>query len=111
MYFDQLTQVFDFRSPSAMRVPQGSDAQRSSNAQLGQMRFNTTNNSVEFYDNGVWKEIRLKEPIHYYTTKFRHRRWCRNCVWSLMQTTLLPLHPNSTECVSTCRKRVTNFNY
>ena len=57
-----LTQVFDFRSSSAMRVPQGSDAQRPSNAQLGQMRFNTTNNSVEFYDNGVWKEIRLKEP-------------------------------------------------
>ena len=39
MYFDHSTQVFDFRSSSAMRVPQGSDAQRSQNAQLGPNAF------------------------------------------------------------------------
>jgi hypothetical protein len=54
--------VFEFRSKAAMRVPVGGDSDRPSNPALGQMRFNNDNNSVEFYDNGVWKEIRLKEP-------------------------------------------------
>ena len=54
--------VFEFRSKAAMAVPVGANADRPANPALGQMRFNTDNNSVEFYDNGVWKEIRLKEP-------------------------------------------------
>jgi len=54
--------VFEFRSNAAMTVPVGADADRPSAPALGMMRFNTDNNSVEFYDNGVWKEIRLKEP-------------------------------------------------
>ncbi len=54
--------VVDIRSKSAIRVPVGGDADRPVYPALGQMRFNNDNNSVEFYDNGVWKEIRLKEP-------------------------------------------------
>ncbi len=60
--FYNTDQTVDIRSKSAMKVPVGSDADRPAYPALGQMRFNTTNNSVEFYDNGVWKEIRLKEP-------------------------------------------------
>lgn len=54
--------VVDIRSKAAIRVPVGGDADRPAYPALGQMRFNNDNNSVEFYDNGVWKEIRLKEP-------------------------------------------------
>ena len=87
MYFDHSTQVFDFRSSSAMRVLQGSDAQRSQNAQLGLPRFNTTNNSVEFYDNGVWKEIRLKEPIPITQQSLGTGDGVETVFGSLMQTT------------------------
>jgi hypothetical protein len=62
MFYNDSTGVFDLRSNSAMQVPFGSDAQRPDAPQLGMMRFNTDNNSVEFYDNGIWKEVRLKEP-------------------------------------------------
>lgn len=60
--FYNTDQTVDIRSKSALKVPVGADADRPAYPALGQMRFNTTNNSVEFYDNGVWKEIRLKEP-------------------------------------------------
>lgn len=72
LFYNNSTGVFEMRSNSAMQVPFGTgDAtetpgtalnQRPVSPQLGMMRFNTDTNSVEFYDNGVWKEIRLKEP-------------------------------------------------
>ena len=76
MFYNHSTGVFELRSNSAMQVPFGTgDAtepagtalnQRPVSPQLGMMRFNTDTNSVEFYDNGVWKEIRLKEPTPIY---------------------------------------------
>ena len=75
------------------------------------MRFNTTNNSVEFYDNGVWKEIRLKEPTPITQQSLGTGDGVETVFGPLDANDILSVYSNSTECVSTCRKRVTNFNY
>ena len=46
---------------SAVMLPKGTTAQRPSGV-AGQIRYNTQENYVEFYQAGVWKPIRLQEP-------------------------------------------------
>ena len=59
--FYNTDQTVDIRSKSALKVPVGADADRPAYPALGQMRFNTTNNSVEFYDNGVFLHVHIVE--------------------------------------------------
>jgi hypothetical protein len=55
-------------STRAMVVPVGSLAQRpgevgvSTSPTVGQVRYNTTDQQLEVYQNGAWREVRFKEP-------------------------------------------------
>ena len=55
-------------STRAMKVPVGTLAQRPGEAGIdtsssaGQLRYNSTDNQLEVYQNGAWREVRFKEP-------------------------------------------------
>lgn len=55
-------------SQRAMIVPRGPIAERpgeigvATTATNGQVRYNTTDNQLEAYQNGAWREVRFKEP-------------------------------------------------
>lgn len=55
-------------STNSMVVPVGPEAQRpgesgvATSSTAGQVRYNTTDNQLEAYQNGAWREIRFKEP-------------------------------------------------
>jgi|TARA_B110000495_G_C22674215_1_gene398321 hypothetical protein len=46
----------------AIVVPLGTTVQRPTSATNGQLRYNTTNNEFEVYENGAWKNLRYAEP-------------------------------------------------
>ena len=46
----------------AIVVPIGTTGQRPSSAINGQIRYNTTNNEFEVYENNEWKNLRYAEP-------------------------------------------------
>jgi len=55
-------------SDRALRVPVGALAQRPgesgvlTSSAVGQVRYNTTDQQLESYQNGAWREVRFKEP-------------------------------------------------
>ena len=49
-------------STNVMLVPKGTEAQRPDNPTNGHMRYNTTANEFEFYQDGAWRKGRYKEP-------------------------------------------------
>jgi hypothetical protein len=49
-------------STNVMLVPKGTEAQRPDNPTNGHMRYNTTANEFEFYQDGAWRKVRYKEP-------------------------------------------------
>lgn len=49
-------------STNAMIVPKGTEAERPASFINGMIRYNTTDNQLEAYQNGSWREIRFKEP-------------------------------------------------
>ena len=55
-------------STRAMKVPVGTLAQRPgepgviTSSANGQVRYNTTDQQLEVYQNGAWREVRFKEP-------------------------------------------------
>jgi hypothetical protein len=55
-------------STRAMKVPVGTLAQRPGETGVitssanGQVRYNTTDQQLEVYQNGAWREVRFKEP-------------------------------------------------
>ena len=55
-------------SQRAMKVPSGPLSERPGEAGIittsanGQVRYNTTDNQLEVYQNGAWREVRFKEP-------------------------------------------------
>jgi hypothetical protein len=49
-------------STNVMLVPKGTEAQRPDNPTNGHMRYNTTDNEFEFYQDGAWRKGRYKEP-------------------------------------------------
>jgi len=55
-------------STRAMKVPVGTLAQRpgevgiDTSSSVGQLRYNSTDNQLEVYQNGAWREVRFKEP-------------------------------------------------
>ena len=61
---DQIVMV----SERALKVPTGPIAQRpgeagiATTAAVGQVRYNTTDQQLEAYQNGAWREVRFKEP-------------------------------------------------
>ena len=61
---DQVVMV----SERALKVPIGTLAQRPGEAgvtttsAVGQVRYNTTDQQLEAYQNGAWREVRFKEP-------------------------------------------------
>jgi hypothetical protein len=61
---DQIVMV----SERALKVPTGPIAQRpgeagiATTAAVGQVRYNTTDQQLEAYQNGAWRELRFKEP-------------------------------------------------
>ena len=61
IYFDADEGV-RMESTNSLNLPRGNNAQRPNTAQIGQIRYNTQENYVEFYQAGVWKHIRLQEP-------------------------------------------------
>jgi|TARA_A100001388_G_C28634250_1_gene433801 hypothetical protein len=61
IYFDADEGV-RMESTNSLNLPRGNNAQRPNTAQIGQIRYNTQENYVEFYQAGVWKPIRLQEP-------------------------------------------------
>ena len=61
IYFDADEGV-RMESTNSLKLPRGNNAQRPNTAQIGQIRYNTQENYVEFYQAGVWKPIRLQEP-------------------------------------------------
>ena len=61
IYFDADEGV-RMESTNSLNIPRGNNAQRPNTAQIGQIRYNTQENYVEFYQSVVWKPIRLQEP-------------------------------------------------
>ena len=61
IYFDADEGV-RMESTNSLNIPRGNNAQRPNTAQIGQIRYNTQEKYVEFYQSGVWKPIRLQEP-------------------------------------------------
>ena len=61
---DQIVMV----SERALRVPVGTLPQRpgelgvATSSAIGQVRYNTTDQQLEAYQNGAWREVRFKEP-------------------------------------------------
>lgn len=49
-------------SKKGMRIPKGREQERPFYPENGYMRYNTTDNQIEAYQNGAWREIRFKEP-------------------------------------------------
>jgi len=49
-------------STNSMIVPRGSEGERPTSFINGMLRYNTTDNQFEVYQNGAWREIRFKEP-------------------------------------------------
>jgi len=55
-------------SQRAMVVPKGPDAERPgtpgiiTGSSTGQIRYNTTDDQLEAYQDGAWREVRFKEP-------------------------------------------------
>jgi hypothetical protein len=55
-------------STRAMKVPVGTLAQRpgesgvQTTSTIGQVRYNTSDQQLEAYQNGAWREVRFKEP-------------------------------------------------
>ena len=47
----------------AIRIPNGTTAQRPSSPSNGMIRYNTTENEVESYINGLWKNITTTSPF------------------------------------------------
>lgn len=65
--YDTDTQVIA-DSERALLLPKGADATRPGEAGIstasnnGQIRYNTTSNEIEAYQNGAWRKLRFKEP-------------------------------------------------
>lgn len=49
-------------SNNVMLVPKGTTAQRPASPVNGHIRYNTTTEQLEAYQNGAWRKIRFKEP-------------------------------------------------
>jgi hypothetical protein len=49
-------------SNNVMLVPKGTTAQRPTSPNNGHLRYNTTDNQFEAYQNSEWRELRFKEP-------------------------------------------------
>ena len=60
--FDVDDQVF-MESTNVMRVPKGTTAQRPTTPENGHLRYNTTDEVFELYENGAWRNVRSAEPF------------------------------------------------
>ena len=49
-------------SNNSMIVPRGLEGERPSSFVNGMIRYNTSDNQFEVYQNGAWREVRFKEP-------------------------------------------------
>ena len=49
-------------STNVMLVPKGTTAQRPASPSNGHLRYNTTTEQLEAYQNTAWREVRFKEP-------------------------------------------------
>lgn len=49
-------------STNVMLVPKGTEAERPSSPNNGHLRYNTTDDQFEAYQDGAWRELRFKEP-------------------------------------------------
>ena len=49
-------------STNTMLVPKGTTAQRPTSPVTGHIRYNTTTDQFEGYQNGAWRKFRYKEP-------------------------------------------------
>jgi hypothetical protein len=49
-------------STNVMLVPKGTLAERPTSPNNGHLRYNTTDEQFEAYQNGAWRELRFKEP-------------------------------------------------
>ena len=49
-------------STNVMLVPKGTDLQRPTSPTNGHVRYNTTANELEAYQNNQWRQLRFKEP-------------------------------------------------
>lgn len=49
-------------STNVMLVPKGTEGERPSSPNNGHLRYNTTDDQFEAYQNGAWRELRFKEP-------------------------------------------------
>ena len=59
---DTLDQVIA-DSTNSLRVPYGTTAQRPTTPANGQIRYNSTNNQFEGYENSAWRNLRYAEPF------------------------------------------------
>tara|TARA_B100000780_G_scaffold147515_1_gene103101 strand:- start:5205 stop:5876 length:672 start_codon:yes stop_codon:yes gene_type:complete len=50
-------------STNSMRIPYGTTGQRPTTPANGQIRYNSTLNKVEAYENSAWRTVRYAEPI------------------------------------------------
>ena len=49
-------------STNTMLVPKGTTAERPTSPTNGHVRYNTTTEQLESYQNGAWRNVRFKEP-------------------------------------------------
>jgi|TARA_R110002096_G_C14479212_1_gene713709 hypothetical protein len=49
-------------STNTLLIPKGTTAQRPASPNNGHMRYNTTSEQFEAYQNGAWRPLRFKEP-------------------------------------------------
>lgn len=49
-------------SKKGVRLPKGREVERPFYPENGYLRYNTTDNQLEAYQDGAWREIRFKEP-------------------------------------------------
>lgn len=49
-------------SKKGLRLPKGPQSERPFYPENGYIRYNTTDNQLEAYQDGAWREIRFKEP-------------------------------------------------
>ena len=60
--YDQFGNVV-MNTPKTLRLPRGDSANRDTTPENGQIRYNTDIQDIEVYVNGLWRQLRYKEPV------------------------------------------------
>lgn len=60
--YDGINQYGIVDTTQSLLLAKGTETEKPTTPENGIMRYNTTSNEFEFYQNGAWRKVRFKEP-------------------------------------------------